>query len=214
MEMTSEELERFEEFKKQQDALTKAAKEKEDREAYRNLVDEMLEKAARDLLRTSRILSGVKENAMRESRKAIEIKAQIFGMEKLDNCSHTFTHTDGTIRATYGQYMNDGYADTVNEGIKMVKDSIADMATDDNSRALVNTILRLLSKDKEGNLKASKVLQLQKTADESGNELLKRGVRIIRESYQPAPSKTFIRMEVRNEKDGEWKSVPLGMTEA
>ena len=39
------------------------------------------------------------------------------------------------------------------------------------------------------------------------------GVRIINESYQPVVSRQFIRAEVRQE-NGEWKNIPLGMTEA
>ena len=81
------------------------------------------------------------------------------------------------------------------------------------SRILVNAVLKLLSRDQQGNLKASRVLQLRKMADELNNERFAEGVRIIEEAYQPAESKQFIRAEYRNE-SGAWVNIPLGMTEA
>ncbi|MGC8825367.1 MAG: DUF3164 family protein, partial [Bacteroidales bacterium] len=107
----------------------------------------------------------------------------------------------------------DAYRDTVNEGIAIVKEAIVGMAKDDDSRALVEAILKLLSKDQKGNLKASRVLQLRQLADRIGNERLIEGVKIIEESYQPQITKTFIRAEYKNE-SGAWVSIPLGMTEA
>jgi hypothetical protein len=73
--------------------------------------------------------------------------------------------------------------------------------------------MRLLSRGKEGTLKASRVLQLRKMAEESGSERFIEGVRIIEESYRPVVSKTFVRAE-RKGKNGEWVNIPLGMTEA
>ena len=111
-----------------------------------------------------------------------------------------------------GHYMLDNYRDTVNEGIAMVKTYIESQARDDASRALVKAILRLLSRDEAGNLKASRVLQLQKMAEETGDERFIEGVRIIQESYQPTPSKDYIRAAVRDE-SGAWVPIPLSMTD-
>ena len=43
-------------------------------------------------------------------------------------------------------------------------------------------MLRLLSKDKQGNLNASRVLQLERMADESDNDQFKEGVKIIKKA--------------------------------
>ena len=66
--------------------------------------------------------------------------------------------------------------------------------------------------DEAGNLKASRVLQLQKMAEETGDERFIEGVRIIQESYQPTPSKDYIRAAVRDE-SGAWVPIPLSMTD-
>jgi hypothetical protein len=110
--------------------------------------------------------------------------------------------------------MLDGYDDTVEDGVAIVKEHITSLAgNEQKTRSLVEMVLKLLAKDAAGNLKASRVLQLRKLADESGNERFIEGVRIIEESYRPAPSKTFLRAEERDENSG-WKSIPLGMTES
>jgi len=78
---------------------------------------------------------------------------------------------------------------------------------------LIETILKLLSKDKKGTLKPSRVLQLEQLGNQLGNEKFLEGVRIIKEAYKPLESKSYIRAEYKDE-TGSWVNVPLGMTEA
>ena len=99
------------------------------------------------------------------------------------------------------------------DGIAIVKEYIEGLASDAKTQSLVKMVLRLLARDAKGTLKASRVVQLRKIAEESGNERFVEGVQIIEESYQPAISKQFIRAEVKNE-NGAWVCIPLGMTEA
>ena len=73
-------------------------------------------------------------------------------------------------------------------------------------------MLRLLSRDQKGTLKASRVLQLRKMAEETGDETFIEGVRIIEESYQPTETKQYIRAEYRDD-SGAWKIIPLSVTE-
>jgi hypothetical protein len=213
VEMTAEEMEQFRAFQEQQKAEAEARKEKDNRNAYRQLVEEAIFNAKNELVSASNILVATKRRVMDGFKKAIQIKGDLFGVEKLEQFSHTFTAADGRTRIIVGNYTIDGYRDTVNEGIALVRKAIQELATDDNSRALVGTVLQLLAKDKKGNLKASRVIQLEKTAQESNNKTLLRGVQIIKEAYQPDISKSYIRMEVK-EGDGGWKSIPLSITEA
>ena len=77
----------------------------------------------------------------------------------------------------------------------------------------MKAILRLLSRDNQGNLKPSRVLQLRRMAEDSGDEKFLEGVKIIEESYLPTSSSMFIKAAVKNA-NGKWEYVPLGMTEA
>ena len=125
----------------------------------------------------------------------------------------SFTNSDSSIRITVGHYTLDGYRDTVEEGIAKVKNFIESLAKDEGSRALVKAVFRLLSRDNQGNLKPSRVLQLRRMAEDSGDEKFLEGVKIIEESYLPTSSSMFIKAAVKNA-NGKWEYVPLGMTEA
>ena len=209
--MTAEERQEFEAYKLAKEKKAAEAKRKSDREAYTALVDETIAAVMPELTNISEAIAQKKTAAAEAFRGALEMKAELFGV-KDDQQSHTFTNSEGTMRITIGHYMLDNYRDTVNEGIAMVKMYIESQARDDASRALVKAILRLLSRDEAGNLKASRVLQLQKMAEETGDERFIEGVRIIQESYQPTPSKDYIRAAVRDE-SGAWVPVPLSMTD-
>ena len=209
--MTAEERQEFEAYKLAKEKKAAEAKRKSDREAYTALVDETIAAVMPELTNISEAIAQKKTAAAEAFRGALEMKAELFGV-KDDQQSHTFTNSEGTMRITIGHYMLDNYRDTVNEGIAMVKTYIESQARDDASRALVKAILRLLSRDEAGNLKVSRVLQLQKMAEETGDERFIEGVRIIQESYQPTPSKDYIRAAVRDE-SGAWVPVPLSMTD-
>ena len=209
--MTAQERQEYEAFKVMMARKAAEAKRKSDREAYTALVDETIAAVMPELTNISEAIAQKKTAAAEAFRGALEMKAELFGV-KDDQQSHTFTNSEGTMRITIGHYMLDNYRDTVNEGIAMVKTYIESQARDEASRALVKAILRLLSRDEAGNLKASRVLQLQKMAEETGDEHFIEGVRIIQESYQPTPSKDYIRAAVRDE-SGAWVAIPLSMTD-
>ena len=212
VEMTADERREFEAYKAAKEKKEAEAKRKSDREAYTALVDETIAAVMPELSSISEAIAQQKTAAAEAFRGALEMKAELFGV-KDDQQSHTFTNSESTMRITIGHNMLDNYRDTVNEGIAMVKAYIESLARDDTSRALVKAVLRLLSRDEMGNLKASRVLQLRRMAEETGDEGFIEGVRIIEESYQPTRSKEYIRAAVRSE-SGAWMPVPLSMTDA
>lgn len=210
--LSPEEMAEFVAYKKEKARQEQEKIKKQNRETYRHLVDELIEHNFPRLQQVSSNLTQVKNMVMQAFQSAIEMKKDIY--EIADNqYTHTFTNSSGDKRIMIGVYTIDAYRDTVNEGIAMVKEVIIGMAKDDESRVLVESILRLLSKDKKGNLKASRVLQLRQIADKTGNKRLIDGVKIIEESYQPQVSKTFIRAEYKKE-NGAWINIPLGITES
>ena len=139
--------------------------------------------------------------------------AEVVGFKEDGQWSHTFTNQDSTMRLTLGVNTVDGWGDMVTAGIAMVRKYIESLATDAKTKTLVQTVLRLLSTDKQGNLNASRVLQLQKLADESDDDQFKEGVKIIRESYQPTATRRYIRAQYRDKGTGAWRNIPLGITD-
>lgn len=214
VEMTEQERVEFEAFQAQKAKKAAEEKAKAEREQYKQLVDEEIERSIPLLLAISGEIKESKQRVLDNFKTILEMKGEIFKTKvKDDQRSHTFTNSEGNKRITLGVYVVDDYRDTVNEGIDMVKDYISGLANDEKTQALVSMVLRLLARDAKGTLKASRIIQLRKIADEMGAEEMLRGVKIIEEAYQPAVSKQFIRAEIKTE-NGMWKPIPLGMTES
>ena len=215
--MTDEQKAQYEAFLAQQQAEQAKAQAKQMREDYREMVDDAIESMMPKLKAVSRDLENYKRTVFEEFSTILEMKAEMFKMEKgseIDNQSHTFTNSKGNMRIVLGHYVTDNYLDTVDEGIAKVQEYITSLASDPKSQALVNMVMKLLSKDAKGTLKASRIIQLRKMAEESGAPEFIEGVKIIEEAYQPIKSRTFLRAFVKNEQTGAWDHIPLGMTEA
>ncbi len=212
VEMTAEERKEFEAFKAEREKKRREAERKEQRKNYAALVDEEIAAAIPQLREMSEQLKTVKDTIFGNFKTILEMKSEILGISLDDQASHTFTNSDSTLRIMLGANCIDGYRDTVEDGIAMVRSYIESLAKDDATKALVNAVLRLLSRDGQGNIKVSRVLQLRKMAEDSGDELFIEGVQIIEESYQPTVSKKYIRAQYRD-KNGQWKYIPLSMTD-
>lgn len=214
VEMSAEEMAAFAAFKEAQAKAVAEAKAKEEREEYKGLVDDEIERSIPILLTISENIKASKQQVLDNFRSIIELKSELFKTKvKDDQRSHTFTNSDGNKRIILGYHVSDDYRDTVEEGITMVKDYIAGLANDEKTLALVNMVFRLLARDAKGTLKASRIVQLRKIADEIGAEQMLQGVKIIEEAYQPAVSKQYIRAELKDD-NGVWRTIPLGMTES
>lgn len=213
VQMTAEEAAQYEAFKAEQEKKAAAERAKKDRETYVQLVDEEIEQAIPMLLELSGDIRTVKGTVIDNFRQILDMKAGVLKRTKDGQKSHTFTNSDGNKRITIGRCVVDGWRDTVEDGIAIVKESVIGLIKDDETKALVNQIMRLIARDQAGNLKANKVLQLDKLATELNNDRLNEGIAIIKEAHIPNFSKTYIRAEYQDE-NGMWRYIPLGMTEA
>ena len=215
--MTDAEMEEFKAFQQAKKAEEAKAVAKQMREDYREMVDDAIESMMPKLKVVSKDLENYKRRVFEEFSTILFLKAEMFKMEKgedLDNQSHTFTNSKGTMRIVLGHYVTDNYLDTVDEGIAKVQSYISSLASDKKSKALVDMVMRLLAKDAKGTLKASRIIQLRKMAEDSGAPEFIEGVKIIEESYQPIKSRTYLKAYEKNADTGAWVQIPLGMTEA
>lgn len=214
VEMTEEEMADYKAFQEEKAKKAAEREAKRAREDYKTLVDEEIEHSIPVLMGISSEIKESKQKVMDNFRTILEMKSDLFQTKVKDNQrTHTFTNSEGDKRITLGVYVTDGYRDTVEDGIAIVKEYISSLAQDEKTQALVNMVFRLLARDVKGTLKASRIVQLRKVAEDTGDERFLEGVRIIEESYQPEVSKQFIRAEIKAE-NGMWKPIPLGMTEA
>ena len=213
VEMTAEELAQWQALKEKQERELKAQKAKEDRDAYRALAASVVDEAFPRLKELSEKLSAEKQITYNSFSAVIDTKNEVVGLSSPGQRSHSFLSSDGRCRIILGHYQRDGWDDTVEAGISKVKEYITSLAGDEKTRELVEIILDLLSRDKQGNLQADKVLLLEKYTETIDNENFREGVAIIKESFRPVRTKDFIRAQEKTGM-GKWVDIPLGITEA
>lgn len=186
------------------------ARVQNEREAYKQLVDGTVKKSVQKLQTLSAEMERIKQEVFAEFGTLISAKNELF-KTKADRQSDTFTTRDGTMSITLGNRVNEGWDDTVEAGIAKVKAYLTTLAKDDNSAALVQTVMSLLAKDRKGALKANKVLELEKLAMTSQDPDFIDGINIIKQAYRPVPTCQFIQVELKDE-EGKSRKLPLSLS--
>lgn len=213
VEMTPEQKAQYEAFLKEQERKAIADAKRVQRKQLQEMTDEVMADAVAELQKCSDQLVATKKKIIDTFSTLMELRKEVndeAGRKEQD--TYMFTNTEGTQRIRIGYNMNDNYLDQVEEGIAKVKAYLESLAKDEQSKELIDLVLRLLARDQKGNLKASRVIQLGQLAEKSGNDEFQEGMRIIREAYRPTRSKLFIRCSTR-EKDKDWKDLGLGISE-
>ncbi len=189
----------------------KEIKQQEDRKAYKQMVNDTLPILFNELLGASAELSRVKTLVFSELKALIELKASAYGKE--DNLqSHSFTTNDG-INIIIGHRFNDGWDDSVTAGIEKVNKYLESLISDQNTKTLVTAIRKLLSKDAKGTLKASRVIQLKKIADDTADPVFIDAVKIIQDAYRPTQSCEFVTCRYKDN-NGNSVDLPLEIASA
>lgn len=191
------------ELQKRQDAQA------ENRKAYKDLVNKNLFGIVEQLKMLSSEISKAKLFVFQSLKIFLDLKNEVYDV-KGDQQSHTFSDDEGNT-ITYGFRTIDNWDDTVNAGIEKVRDFIGSLAKDDNSAKLVDVINRLLRKDAKGNLKASRVLELTKIAEEFNSPEFTDAVKIIAQAYKPQRSAFFIDANY-TDPQGKKVNIPLNIS--
>lgn len=199
-------------LRKQLDAERKAEESRiqAEREAYKELVDRFVREKLYLLRMLSDQMVSIKAEIFADAQTLIQTKNELF-KAKSGRRSDTFTSSDGLCSISLGYRVYDGWDDTVEQGIAKVKNYLASLSKDDETAALVDTIMGLLAKDHKGSLKANKVLELEKLAIKSQDPEFIDGMSIIRQAYLAVPSCKFISVELRDEQ-GKSQKLPLSMS--
>lgn len=184
-------------------------KRQESIDAYKQMVDEFCADSFERMKKISELLRAEKERVFAAADLLIEQKEALF-KTKSDRHSNQFTTSDGKVTVALGYRTTDGWDDTVNEGIAKVKEYLSSLAATEEGAKAVNIILKLLAKDKKGNMKASSMIQLEQEAAKNGNPLFVEGVQIIRDAYRPVDSCQFISVSYKDD-NGVKHVLPLSL---
>lgn len=198
-------LARLSEEKKKEEALVQQR-----RDSYKELVDETVRTAVVKLTELSNEMMRVKQEVFNDFATLIETKNELFKV-KIDRQTDSFTTSDSSMCVTLGNRTNEGWDDTVDAGIEMVKEYMASLATNAETAILIETIMGLLAKDRKGTLKANKVLELERLAVKSQNATFLEGIKIIKDAYRPVPTCQFISVKLKD-KEGKEVQLPLSLS--
>ena len=198
----------FEEMKREE--KEKEERKQQAREDYKNVVADTVTRNFEKLKDLAATLSKVKKSVFEDFETALKLKSELYGVKE-NQQSHTFTTSEG-LSITIGHRVIDNFDDTVHAGIEKVKGYISKVTAGEKAE-LEELINLLLKKDKNGNLKASRVLELERIAEKINDEELKDGVQIIKEAYKPAKSSTFIEAYYKDEQ-GKKVYLPLSIVNA
>ncbi|MRM86550.1 DUF3164 family protein [Riemerella anatipestifer] len=181
----------------------------EDRRAYKELVNQELVQIIEPLKVVEMHLRESKLYVFESLKTLLDLKSKAYDVKDTQQ-SHTFSDDKGNT-ITYGFRIIDGWDDTVTAGIDKVREFLQSLAKDEDSSKLVQGINRLLKKDAKGNLKASRVIELTKWAEEINNPTFTDAVNIIRQSYKPQRSAFFIDASY-TDAQGKKVNIPLSIS--
>ncbi len=181
-----------------------------ERETYKVMVDVTTREVFQELLKVSDQLATAKQKVFDAYKAIIEMKQELFGFKDSQQ-THTFSSSEGNMSITIGHRVVDDYDDTVDVGIIKVTEIVTSLATDEQSRALVETIMKLVQKDKKGKLNIGRVVQLEMLGEKLNNPQLMDAIKIIKQAYRPKKTRTFVEVNFKDE-DGKQVNLPLSMS--
>lgn len=186
------------------------AKQRE-KDMFITVRNETVERVYGHLKALSENLAEVKEKMLSDFGTLLEMKAELYGVDDKQQ-SHNWTSADGNVTIITGYNVKDKWDDTVGAGIARVQAWI-DKQLNDQNRNIVEMVRDLLKPNKDGVLRANRVLDLQNSAERIGDTELIEAVKIIREAYRPDRSGSYIKAKYRDG-DGNWQWLPLAMSQA
>lgn len=200
----------LEELKKEE--KTKSDIEKEKRDEYKKMVGNIVEESFEKITDVSGLLGWVKKEVIENFQTVLDMKSELYGIKESQQ-SHSFTSEDGKKTIRIGYRMMDSFDDTVHTGIEKIRNYIYNLVDGENKKQITAILDTLLKKDKNGNLKASKVIELRKQAEIVTDKGFLEGVKIIEEAYKPVKSRMFVEAWHKDE-HGNDVNVPLNITAA
>jgi Protein of unknown function (DUF3164). len=192
------------------------AKAQQDKETYKLMQHEFVETTFPALTEIETLLATTKIAMFEEAKTILDLKKQVFVISDdawAKQQSHSISNSDFSKTIVLGHNIVDGWDnDLSGAGIARVNDWLAKQASPENEK-LVSMIVDLLKPNKDGILKASRVLDLSNQANNIGDQELIDAVAMIREAYKPKKTSTYIIAKYKGA-NGEEIKVNLSMSQA
>lgn len=201
------------ELREQLEAEQRAEKEAEKRlrDDYSALKDEQVKATFKRLQNISSSLEEEKIDIFNQFGSLIAMKKEIYSLsdEQLNmQQSHTFSSADNTVSIIIGSNIIDRWSDDVGVGIERVNKWIDAKIKDKEDRDIVRVLLK---PNKDGVLKASRILDLSKEARNRGDKELIEAVNFIQDQYKPVKTSTYVKAKYLDA-NAQWQWLALSMS--
>lgn len=135
-------------------------------------------------------------NIFKSMSSHIELKAKIYGLEKLDQDSHTITHPEGNCSITIGYNAGISFDGTETAGVQKIMDYITGLsgdADDENAQKLFEAVKFLLKPNfKTGMLNPGRIIQLNQMRKTFNSPEFDEGMDIIIEAQNKTKGSTYV----------------------
>jgi hypothetical protein len=189
----------------EEEKKAKKMKKEQDKEALKELQDEFVEKFFPELRAMEGKLSDMKLTIFENVGSILSLKKNVYelsdeAMSKQQ--SHTISNTAYDKTIIIGHNTVDGWdQEQASSGINKVNKWL-EKQLKNNSKDLVEMIRDLLRPNKDGILKANRVIELSNRANKIGDSELIDAVAEIQQAYKPRKTTTYIKAKYRNS-DGQ-----------
>ena len=133
-------------------------------------------------------------NLFEKIETAIELRAEVYGNEKRDQDSHTFTLDDGSASVKIGWNVRPSFNGTEAEGIVKIREYVSSLAGETENEKILMEMLNIAFKtDAQGNYDPKKVRDLNKMRDRANSELFNEGMDIVNDAMIDIRTSRFVR---------------------
>jgi len=195
----------------EQEERAEREKENKTREDYLALKEEQINVSFRFLQTLSLNLEEIKIDIFNQFGAILAMKKELYKLtdEQMElQQSHTFTNKANDKSLIIGSNAIDGWTDDVNIGIQGINDWIDAKITDPDDRAIIRTLLK---PNKDGVLKANRVLELSNEAHKRGDAELIKHVDFVQSQYRPVKTSTYVKAKYKDA-NGVWQWLALSMS--
>lgn len=182
------------------------------REDYQAIKEQQVNETFDKLTKLSTDMEVEKVDIFNQFGSLIAMKKEIYNLtdDQLElQQSHTFTTDDGNRSIILGSNVIDRWTDDVNIGINGVKSWIEKGIADERSKGLIRAFLK---PNKDGQLKASRVLEMAQEAAKIGDKELIEHIDFIRDQYRPMKTSTYVKAKYKDS-NNQWQWLALSMSQ-
>jgi hypothetical protein len=180
-----------------------AAEEKQKKEFKKQNVDtfkklghEFLEKHIDGLVNRQLDIEKSVVSLFKEISQYLELKAEIYGLEKLDQESHTITHEDGSSSITIGYNPSIKFDGSETAGVQKIMNYITALSGDEhdeNSQKLAKAVKFFLKPNyKTGMLNPGRIIQLNQMRSDFNSPEFDEGMDIIVEAQNKVKGSSYV----------------------